>query len=42
MRRDKKNVRDLRKAGWQVLVIWECQTRNIDRALLKTVKFLEK
>lgn len=31
--RDKKHLLDLRKAGWQALVIWECQLK--DRAALQ-------
>lgn len=26
--RDKRNLRQLRKAGWKVLCIWECQTKK--------------
>ncbi len=26
--RDQKNIRNLLKAGWRVLVVWECMTRN--------------
>ena len=32
--RDKKNERELKKAGWRVVVVWECETRNINK--LKT------
>ena len=28
--RDKRNMRDLKSKGWQVLVIWECELRNVD------------
>lgn len=28
--RDARKERELREAGWDVLVIWECQTRNPD------------
>ena len=40
--RDKKNIRRLKRAGWAVLVIWECQTN--DAALLekRLAGFLEK
>ncbi len=38
--RDKRNLRKLRKEGWKVLVIWECQTRNIDKLTEKLQKFL--
>jgi len=26
--RDRKNIHELKKLGWDVLVVWECQTRN--------------
>lgn len=26
--RDKRNITTLRRSGWRVLVIWECQTRD--------------
>ena len=29
--RDRSNVDELRKSGWQVLVLWECQIPNTDR-----------
>lgn len=35
--RDKKNIRRLRRDGWRVLVIWECEIKNVDR-LRKTLK----
>ena len=38
--RNKRNLRKLRKAGWKVLVIWECQTRNIEKLIGKLEKFL--
>jgi DNA mismatch endonuclease, patch repair protein len=28
--RDKRNLRKLRKEGWVVLVVWECQVKGID------------
>jgi len=40
--RDKRNLRQLRKTGWKVLVIWECQTRNLDKLIKKLEKFLSK
>lgn len=27
--RDKRNQQELRKLGWKVIVVWECQTKNI-------------
>lgn len=29
--RDKRTLRTLRRDGWRVLVIWECQTRDAER-----------
>lgn len=28
--RDRRNLRDLRRQGWQALVVWECWTRRPD------------
>lgn len=38
--RDKRNLRKLRKEGWKVLTIWECETRNIDKLTNKLKRFL--
>ena len=38
--RDKRNLRQLRKAGWKVLVIWECQTRDLNKLAKKLELFL--
>jgi DNA mismatch endonuclease, patch repair protein len=29
--RDKRNTRQLRKLGWSVFTVWECQTKEPDR-----------
>jgi DNA mismatch endonuclease (patch repair protein) len=29
--RDRRNENDLRSAGWEVLTVWECETRDIVR-----------
>lgn len=29
--RDRRNLRLLRRAGWEVLVVWECQMRDKER-----------
>jgi DNA mismatch endonuclease (patch repair protein) len=41
--RDRRNLRKLRRLGWSVLVVWECQTRVSGRELLKrrVLSFLE-
>lgn len=33
--RDRRNLRRLRRLGWRVLVVWECQTRVAKRATLE-------
>lgn len=40
--RDIKNIARLRKAGWGVRVIWECETRNAEKIERKLKTFLEK
>lgn len=32
--RDKKNSSQLKRSGWRVIVVWECETRNLSK--LKT------
>ena len=39
MKRDKNNFKELKKLNWNLLVIWECETKNIN--LLKK-KFHQK
>jgi DNA mismatch endonuclease (patch repair protein) len=40
--RDTRNVAALRSLGWGVLIVWECQIREIDTLISKIVKFLER
>lgn len=40
--RDMKNKRELKKARWQVLVIWECETQNLERLESKLCQAFEK
>lgn len=39
--RDRRNVQDLLGLGWQVLVLWECETRDADLLEAKLRAFLE-
>lgn len=39
--RDKQNVRALRKSGWKVLTIWECELKNVNRLQRRLRRFLE-
>lgn len=38
--RDRRNRRLLRRSGWRVLVVWECQTRNNERLARRLAGFL--
>lgn len=42
MERDAQQLAELRALGWSVLVIWECELRDVDTAVSRTVEFLEK
>ena len=39
--RDRRNRRRLRDCGWQVFVVWECQTRRQEWLVGQLVAFLE-
>ncbi len=39
-KRDRRALADLRKIGWRSLVIWECQTRDLDKVARRMRKFL--
>ncbi len=38
--RDKRNIQVLNEKGWNVLVIWECETKNMDVLIKKVNSFL--
>jgi DNA mismatch endonuclease, patch repair protein len=40
--RDRKNIKTLETAGWRSLVIWECETRNLDKVKRRVSAFLRK
>jgi DNA mismatch endonuclease (patch repair protein) len=40
--RDKRNIAQLRKAGWKVLILWECWTKNSIVMKNRICKFLEQ
>lgn len=48
VKRDKKNHKYLRKEGWNVLTVWECdlekskQTRTLNNLQLNLTKFVDK
>jgi len=39
--RDRRNRRALRRQGWQVLVVWECQTKDPEKLLQRLHQFLD-
>jgi DNA mismatch endonuclease (patch repair protein) len=39
--RDAAQVKALRKMGWSVLTVWQCQTHNIDSLRRRLLTFLE-
>lgn len=41
-KRDKKNVAALRRGGWRVLEIWECEIKLTPKLEKKLITFLEK
>ena len=40
-KRDARNRRALKRLGWDVLVVWECQTRRPELLIDRLVEFLE-
>jgi len=38
--RDQRNTKVLRRNGWRVLVVWECETKKPDRMAKRITKFL--
>jgi len=40
MQRDRSNRAKLKKLNWEVLIIWECETKNIDKMSRKIDRFL--
>ncbi|MCO5975359.1 DNA mismatch endonuclease Vsr [Ideonella sp. NS12-5] len=39
--RDSRNMRALRRLGWGVMVIWECQLKNLPRLRARIGRFLD-
>ena len=40
--RDGENARAMKKLGWLVLVVWQCQLRHSARLLTQMMRFLDK
>jgi len=41
VRRDRKNLNELRQTGWNPVVVWECQIGNPDSVLKRIARRLE-
>jgi DNA mismatch endonuclease (patch repair protein) len=39
--RDRRVARALRRAEWRVLVVWECQTRDVERLRARLARYLQ-
>lgn len=39
--RDKQKQAELRRLGWRVLVIWECELRGVDKLQSQIIDFLD-
>lgn len=42
VRRDARNQRQLRRLGWSVMVLWECQLKDVGRVASRLERFLNK
>lgn len=40
-RRDRKKMRELRRRGWQALILWECETQAPDKLRKRIHEYLE-
>jgi DNA mismatch endonuclease (patch repair protein) len=40
--RDRLAIRELRRAGWRVAVVWECETRKPDGLAKRLCRFLKR
>jgi len=38
--RDARNKKELKKSGWKVIVIWECETNNLPELQRKLLRYL--
>lgn len=41
IKRDKLNIRELRRIDWRVLIIWQCETNNLIKLERKLKQFLK-
>ena len=38
--RDKEHLREIRKEGWEVLIVWECQLKNSELVRKRLEEFM--
>ena len=38
--RDRRNLKALKREGWHVMIVWECETRNLPKLSKRIEKFL--
>jgi DNA mismatch endonuclease (patch repair protein) len=36
--RDNRNRKDLRREGWKVIVVWECELRDPDKLVMRLAR----
>ncbi|HEX5483989.1 MAG TPA: DNA mismatch endonuclease Vsr [Terriglobia bacterium] len=41
-KRDRRNIRKLRRSGWKIVVVWECQTRSLDKLSGRLQRFMDQ
>jgi DNA mismatch endonuclease, patch repair protein len=39
--RDRRNLAKLKREGWKVLTVWECETKDRERLTVRLVRFLK-
>lgn len=42
IKRDKENIKSLKKSGWRVLIVWECELRNIENLTKRLLRNLKR
>lgn len=40
--RDVRATRKVRRMGWSVMIVWQCQLRDLDQAVRRVARFLER
>ncbi|MCC6329381.1 MAG: DNA mismatch endonuclease Vsr [Acidobacteria bacterium] len=40
--RDKDHIKSLKRLGWKVLIVWECDVKNVQRVRKALLKFLDR